>query len=315
MRGDRAIAISLLLSIMIHAGIFLYLSKEKQEEKGEKIREITFVDMSYPPKAQKVIRHYVGKGGEINIASLFKAEKSQGVKKEIIPVPEKFEMEEPKLPERGLATPEIELKEKKPAVSQAVIDLNKYKSLPELPVEDVLALSGDEDEMKTTAEILREKPIDLEEEKFGGGTGFAFGETLPKKRKIDLEKLQAPEISQELGLAERMSVKKVKVEGKARSVLSVGGEIRDRKIVYKVLPEYPEWARKKGIAGTVVVRFIVTPEGNVKESSIIIESSSGYPGLDEAVVSALKKWKFEPLPTGVEQKAQWGIVIVKFVLK
>jgi len=57
-------------------------------------------------------------------------------------------------------------------------------------------------------------------------------------------------------------------------------------------PEYPEASRKAGETGTVLLNFLVDETGRVVESTI--ERSSGYPPLDEAAQSALRRCKFRP---------------------
>jgi protein TonB len=80
----------------------------------------------------------------------------------------------------------------------------------------------------------------------------------------------------------------------------------------KVLPKYPAWCLQKGISGVVKVRIWVEASGSVREGTLV-EISSGYPDLDQAVVNALKKWRFAPLPKNVVQETQWGIITFRFV--
>jgi len=45
-----------------------------------------------------------------------------------------------------------------------------------------------------------------------------------------------------------------------------------------------------------------------------VESSSGYPDLDQVVVDALRGWEFAALGPGVKSEDQWGVITFKFVL-
>lgn len=63
-----------------------------------------------------------------------------------------------------------------------------------------------------------------------------------------------------------------------------------RLLVKRVRPEYPEKARSKGIQGTVMLRAIVSRQGDVIEVSVI----SGDPELSKAALNAAKKWKYHP---------------------
>jgi TonB family protein len=84
--------------------------------------------------------------------------------------------------------------------------------------------------------------------------------------------------------------------------------------VRSTLPRYPDWAIKQRASGTVVIKLFVAPDGSVRDS-LTIESTSGYPALDELVVSSLKGCQFAPLDPNVPQEDQWGRVFVRFVLK
>jgi TonB family protein len=63
-----------------------------------------------------------------------------------------------------------------------------------------------------------------------------------------------------------------------------------RKIKTRVVPEYPELARKTRIAGVVRVELTVTAEGSIKN----VKELGGNPVLLEALTRAVKQWKYEP---------------------
>jgi TonB family protein len=60
-------------------------------------------------------------------------------------------------------------------------------------------------------------------------------------------------------------------------------------VIEKVVPEYPELARKAHIKGTVTVKILVDRGGNVIEACAI----QGHPLLRKAAVTAALKWKFK----------------------
>src|SRR5215467_2166828 len=74
-----------------------------------------------------------------------------------------------------------------------------------------------------------------------------------------------------------------------------------RKIKTRVAPEYPELAKRLRVYGVARVKFIVTPEGTVKE----VHEVGGNPVLVAALTQAVKQWKYEPSAreTVVEVKA------------
>lgn len=55
--------------------------------------------------------------------------------------------------------------------------------------------------------------------------------------------------------------------------------------------KYPRKARKQGIEGRVVVRFIVDERGRVTEAEV---AEPVHPLLDDAALTAVRKMRFEP---------------------
>lgn len=62
-----------------------------------------------------------------------------------------------------------------------------------------------------------------------------------------------------------------------------------RKVKVKVDPEYPELARRLKLQGMVRVQVTVSPDGSVKE----VRELGGNPVLVNALLRAVKKWKYE----------------------
>jgi TonB family protein len=65
-----------------------------------------------------------------------------------------------------------------------------------------------------------------------------------------------------------------------------------RRIVDRVVPLYPDLARKMQIHGTVRVEVVVAPSGKAKFTQVI----GGNPLLARAAVDAIEKWKWVPAP-------------------
>ena len=57
-------------------------------------------------------------------------------------------------------------------------------------------------------------------------------------------------------------------------------------------PSYPTAARSKGQAGTVVVEFVVGPDGSV--ISAFAKNPCPWPILNDCAVSTVRRWKFPP---------------------
>ncbi len=63
-----------------------------------------------------------------------------------------------------------------------------------------------------------------------------------------------------------------------------------RKVVKKVLPEYPTLARHLEIRGAVKLVVTVEPSGKVKSARAV----GGNPTFVQAAMDVISKWKFEP---------------------
>ena len=71
-----------------------------------------------------------------------------------------------------------------------------------------------------------------------------------------------------------------------------------RKVVNRVVPGYPELARRIGIKGTVRLVAVVAPNGSVK----LIQPLGGNPLLVKSAEDAVRNWKYAP--TGEETREQ-----------
>lgn len=61
-------------------------------------------------------------------------------------------------------------------------------------------------------------------------------------------------------------------------------------------PEYPRTAREAGWEGTVVLQILVLPDGTA--GNVTLHKTSGYSILDEAALSAVRRWRFFPAMDG-----------------
>jgi TonB family protein len=63
-----------------------------------------------------------------------------------------------------------------------------------------------------------------------------------------------------------------------------------RKVTSRVMPDYPDMARRMSLRGVVKVDVMVGSNGVVKT----VEVKGGHPVLAQAAVAAVRKWKWEP---------------------
>lgn len=64
------------------------------------------------------------------------------------------------------------------------------------------------------------------------------------------------------------------------------------KVIYQVPPVYPLAAKHRGIAGKVVIKFIVQVDGSV--DGIQVESATPANLFEQSAINAVKKWRFKP---------------------
>lgn len=79
----------------------------------------------------------------------------------------------------------------------------------------------------------------------------------------------------------------------------------------KVMPAYPDDARKQGIEALVVVKFIVEEDGQVADVKIV----KGHPLFDEIVLAAVRTWSFEPATLEGKPVRMARMVKIPFRLK
>jgi TonB family protein len=73
--------------------------------------------------------------------------------------------------------------------------------------------------------------------------------------------------------------------------VQVGGDIAPPEVLYGPEPEYPALARKARLQGKVIVQAAIDREGEVASVRLI----KGLPlGLSDAVVEAVRTWRFKP---------------------
>ncbi len=85
--------------------------------------------------------------------------------------------------------------------------------------------------------------------------------------------------------------------------------------IRRVQPEYSDFAKKAGIEGKVWLEVEVFTDGSVGAVNVVKSLMSGPGGLDEAAVTAVRKWEFSPAKSGGKPVAVWVTFDVTFNLK
>jgi TonB family protein len=76
----------------------------------------------------------------------------------------------------------------------------------------------------------------------------------------------------------------------AKPQLQVPAETMQQRITHKVMPEYPENARRAGLQGTVVLDAVVNADGTVTQLKVV----SGPEALSLAAMDAVRWWRYQP---------------------
>lgn len=99
-------------------------------------------------------------------------------------------------------------------------------------------------------------------------------------------------------------------------VVAAPSIVQDSNLAAKMVsgspPRYPIESRRKREQGTVVLSVTVGVDGKV--SSISVSQSSGFSRLDDAALSAVRKWRWAPIIRDGRPAVVKGIVPIPFVL-
>jgi TonB family protein len=80
------------------------------------------------------------------------------------------------------------------------------------------------------------------------------------------------------------------------------------------VPEYPVWAKKRGLSGTVWIKARVTSDGKVSDAQVISCDSKGA-GFEEAALNAARNNLFTPASSNGINLSVWVVYPVKFINK
>jgi TonB family protein len=88
----------------------------------------------------------------------------------------------------------------------------------------------------------------------------------------------------------------------------VGGNVKEPRLLSRVMPEYPLVAKEAGIQGDVVIKTTIDAKGNVVNVQIV----SGPQMLRGPALAALRRWKYEPSTLNGQPIAVQMLVTIKF---
>jgi protein TonB len=76
--------------------------------------------------------------------------------------------------------------------------------------------------------------------------------------------------------------------------VSQGGDVQAAKLVRKVIPTYPELARRARVSGTVRLVGVIARDGTIEQLQVV----SGNPLLVGSAVAAVRQWIYRPTMLG-----------------
>jgi len=80
--------------------------------------------------------------------------------------------------------------------------------------------------------------------------------------------------------------------GRAPQRIPVGGNVQPAKLLSQVPPVYPANLKQQGIAGTVMLRAIISKTGEPLNPVVI--NTTVHPGLAQAALEAVRQWRYQP---------------------
>jgi TonB family protein len=94
----------------------------------------------------------------------------------------------------------------------------------------------------------------------------------------------------------------------AEGPVKVGGNVKEPRLISRVMPEYPLVAKQAGIQGDVVVKTTIDQKGNVVNMQIV----SGPAMLRGPAIGALRRWRYEPSTLNGQPISVQMLVTIKF---
>jgi TonB family protein len=74
--------------------------------------------------------------------------------------------------------------------------------------------------------------------------------------------------------------------------IRVGGNVQQSKLISHVRPDYPEELRRLGIQGTVVLRAVISKQGDLLNLAAV--NTDVHPRLATAALEAVRQWRYQP---------------------
>ena len=300
-------ALSGVISIIVHLFFISswFMLGALHEPMVQEIREVSFIDLTEEPVIKQPKSGETTGQRSTELASYSNPEPN--VAGETLPpnvTPKRFDMirEQAPLPLAGIVHANVSealsispakgtSDDDKIANLAAPIELNRNNDLATAGAKRKLAVS--------VVGAASQSQIKLERKASGTGPGASsIGNRVGNAKQFDQPNSGVMQTTQ--------------VAAKQTSTI-ISGPLANRKILEKTIPPFPLWAKRQGVGANVSLQFTVMEDGLVKENVVVV-MTSGSREWDDAVIAALKKWRFAPLPTNERRQNQSGVITFQFVI-
>lgn len=93
--------------------------------------------------------------------------------------------------------------------------------------------------------------------------------------------------------------------------LRISSGVAESNLLHKVEPEYPREAEIAHVQGDVVIRCLISRQGDIAEAQVI----SGHPLLTQSALDAVKQWKYKPYALNGEPVEVQTTITIRFHLR
>jgi len=100
--------------------------------------------------------------------------------------------------------------------------------------------------------------------------------------------------------------------GTGEEPIVVRGDMIPPRLIHKPRPEYPEVLRRARLEGRVFLQAVIAKDGTVVDVTVLRSTS---PLFEDAALSAVRQWRYEPALSGGQPVAVYFTVIVDFRLE
>ena len=149
----------------------------------------------------------------------------------------------------------------------------------------VLARDAQSAAAKQGLDLVRAALLDRAAAQIAAGSLDAVDPVLVQAKVAGADAARIADLRRELEYQKRLANAR---EGRFDRIYNVG----DLKVTHQVAPSYPRSARSKNTQGWVEVEFTVTEQGDVRDAK---PRSSSAPIFEGAAISAINRWRFDPV--------------------